>query len=710
MARAWLFNVAFLLASVHLSSSTGHSLNSNPVRKVITMLLTMKTTVEEEAATQEKLYDQFMCECKKALATLQSSVDASSSRVPQLQSNIKEGKAEEDSLKGDLGSSAKDQKEAEDTLADAKALREKEALAFQKEKEETTANIATLGEGVTALGKGLAGAAFLQTSAAVSIRRLMASMDLSAPDRDVLSAFFQQDQSDSNSEELDSPPTMEIVGILKQMSDTMTKELAESEIKEEKAAKDYAEMKTAKESQIDALKGETKTKGARLTEVGMTNVQNEQDLEQTEKSLEEAQQSMANKKAACDARTASYAELRKTQGEEDLAISETVKILNSGAAEHLFKKTFPMPVFLQIEETGPEARQEALKALQGGRRGDPRIDFLALNIRSKKNSFDKVVDMIDKMRALLVKEQQDDVLKKDNCKAEIQKTTIELHDLNNAKDDIEKELQVDTEKAMETEKEIAELAKSIKELDKQVAEAAQARKEENQEYIVVLADKGAAKDILGVAKRRMEQFFGKFYQVGSRSLRHTQARPVVASLFDGPMSFTQVSKQRIRTVASQAQPEPPAGAAPKDPSSVLTMIDTLVADIEKDIQENTADEQSAQKEYTIFVEDSNKQRATDAQTLAEKEALKASLEAKLHKSSQLRKSKMKTAEAKLQYLQDKHTECDFLLENFEKRRDAREAESDALQRAKAVLTGADEGVSAFLQVSSRQKVRLHSRR
>ena len=48
------------------------------------------------------------------------------------------------------------------------------------------------------------------------------------------------------------------------------------------------------------------------------------------------------------------------------------------------------------------------------------------------------------------------------------------------------------------------------------------------------------------------------------------------------------------------------------------------------------------------------------------------------------------------YIAQLHGSCDFLLENFDVRREARSGEIDAIKKAKAVLSGAD---YSFVQVA-----------
>merc|ERR1719399_1174692 len=108
------------------------------------------------------------------------------------------------------------------------------------------------------------------------------------------------------------------------------------------------------------------------------------------------------------------------------------------------------------------------------------------------------------------------------------------------------------------------------------------------------------------------------------------------------------------------------------------MMDMLTADLDKEIQTMTVEEKEAQKEYEEFMAASAAKRAADAKSITEKEAAKAGLEAE-----------MEAAMAKGEQLKDLHLECDWLLENFEVRKEARAGEVDALKKAKAVLSGAD---------------------
>jgi len=72
-----------------------------------------------------------------------------------------------------------------------------------------------------------------------------------------------------------------------------------------------------------------------------------------------------------------------------------------------------------------------------------------------------------------------------------------------------------------------------------------------------------------------------------------------------------------------------------------------------------------------------------------KEATKADLGADIQKMTAEKGATMKEAMATAQYIKDLHLDCDWLMTNFQARKDARAGEVESLKNAKAVLAGAD---------------------
>merc|ERR1719183_940969 len=128
------------------------------------------------------------------------------------------------------------------------------------------------------------------------------------------------------------------------------------------------------------------------------------------------------------------------------------------------------------------------------------------------------------------------------------------------------------------------------------------------------------------------------------------------------------------------------------------MMDMMVADLDKEITEIETEEKENQAEYEQFMKDSAEKRANDSKSIADKESAKADLESNLVASKEEHASKMKEAMNTAKYLSEVHGDCDWLLTNFETRKQARAGEVDALKKAKAVLSGADYSLLQRAQV------------
>merc|ERR1719222_937492 len=127
------------------------------------------------------------------------------------------------------------------------------------------------------------------------------------------------------------------------------------------------------------------------------------------------------------------------------------------------------------------------------------------------------------------------------------------------------------------------------------------------------------------------------------------------------------------------------------------MIDSLIADLDRELTEAETEEKLAQEEYEELMADSAQKRAADSKSLADKGALKSETEEELVKMQDEHKSTVKELMATEEYISQLHAECDWLIQYFDVRKEARTGEIDALNKAKAVLSGAD---FSFVQTKS----------
>merc|ERR1719235_922908 len=118
-------------------------------------------------------------------------------------------------------------------------------------------------------------------------------------------------------------------------------------------------------------------------------------------------------------------------------------------------------------------------------------------------------------------------------------------------------------------------------------------------------------------------------------------------------------------------------------------MDLLVADIDKEMTTAELEEKDSQDDYEKLMFESSNKRAADSKALTDKEAAKADGEANLQSLEDTKEATGEELKAVLDYIASLHAECDFLLEYYDKRKEARASEIDAMGKAKDVLSGAD---------------------
>jgi len=683
----------------------------NPIRKVVTMLQALQKRVTAEGEKEKDLYDKFMCYCKTGGGDLSQSVSAAQTKVPSVSSSIEANEQKLTQTKADLKDGQTDRSAAKEAMVEATALREKEAASFSKEKAEYDANIAAISKAVAALEKGMAGG-FLQTGEAEVLRRLAVNkQDMLDVDRQELLAFLSGAQGSSY-----SPSSGEVTGILKEIGDTMSKNLADITAEEGSAIQTYKELMSAKTKEVGALTASIETKTKQIGELGVEIVQMKEDLTDTEAALAQDQEFLANLEKSCASKTSEWEERSKTRTDELVALAETIKVLNDDEALDLFKKTLPSAgsaSFVQFSSSLANVRAKAVEVIRRAhfdasphdRAG---LDFLVVALTGKralaKGGFDKVIQMIDNMIVVLKKEQSDDDDKKEYCGLQLDQVDDKKKAIERTLEQTENGIATATEAMATLKEEIKALEVGIKELDKSVVSATDQRKAENAEYKELMAADTSAKELLQFAKNRLNKFYNpKLYNPPPRRELSEQDRisvnyggeapptPAPGGIAGTGIGLVQIS---AHTQNKDAPPPPPEtwggyGKKSEESAGVIAMIDLLIKDLDKELTEAQTEEKNAQADYETMMRESAAKRSTDSKSLSEKVSASANTEEELQTLKEDKTAAGRELMATSRYIASLHTECDWLLQYHDVRKEARAGEVESLTRAKAVLSGAD---------------------
>merc|ERR1719453_103139 len=586
------------------------------------------------------MFEKFMCYCETNVGKLEKSISDLNDEIPQIEASVKGLTELKAQLDEELKQHKQDRSDANGAIDAATEQRNKDKAAFDAYSTEAKANLAACKKAEGAIRKGM-GESFLQSSDARMLQQVVtASKHLSDFDSQEITAFLEAKMEGSG----------EIVGILSQMAEDMAADLKEAEEQEASAVSDFEGLIAAKEKEIAAATTAIEDKTERTGKAAVDIVNAKNDLADAQEALADDTGFLAELKKSCKGQAELFDTIKKTRSDELAAIGSTIKILNDDDALDLFKKALPSPgaSFLQTgSQTSVRARARVLlKAAQdAGVRGMGKgsssamtFQFMQMALSGKKAGFEKI----------------------------------------------------------------------IKDLDKSVAEATETRKEESAEYQETKAGNNAAKQLLEVAKNQLNKFYNpKLYKAPPKRELTEEERLYVASggvLTTPPpggiagtgISFAQTS------MSSRAPPPPPPMAIEaykkQDASGPVAMMDKFISDLKLEMQEDDMEEKAAQADYEELMQESATKRATDAKTIVEKEGQLADAEELLAKTKKDKKADQKELLALGEYIAGLHASCDFLVQNYDLRKEARTSEIESIQKAKAVLNGAD--YDAFVQVAS----------
>jgi hypothetical protein len=659
----------------------------NPIRRVVTMLQMMQNKITAEGDKKQAIYDKFMCYCDNADEMLGGAIKAAETKIPMLESSIGEDVAQKAQLEADLKQHAQDQVDAKAAIAKATELRAKEAATYAKESATLKTNIEGLETAIKALGmEGLpGGTGFLQTHTKIAsmLRDLSVTLDMSSVDRQLLSSFLATSQGGRMTM---APAMGEINSILQGMLDNMKKDLEEATNNENAGIVALDELVVVKNKEIVAVQDSIESKMVRSGEIAVQHAEQLNDLDDTQEDLAESKKFFADLDVNCAKKKKEWAAYQKAQGEEMLALADTVKVLNDDDSLELFKKTLPAANLLQIKVSTADIKKRALHALKAGKApADPRMDFLEVALRGEKTGFAKIVKLIDELAAQLKKDQTTDDAKKTYCEAELDKTEDTKKALEQDASDFETMLDTNNEAVANFKVEIEALDDGIRALDKEVAAATESRKEEHEDFTEAAAQNAAAVDLLKFAKNRLNKFYNPSVYKPPPKRELSEEEYITQQM----NSLTQVSVHS--GAAPPAAPEANLAYATKgeESSGVIRLLDMLINDVETGMQTADLEEKDAQKDYERFMSNAASKRATDSKSMTDKKGALADAQMavvdgkdKLHSTTMHRMDNEK-------YLGSLHGECDWLLKNFDVRKEARVDEIEALGNAKAVLNGAD---------------------
>lgn len=697
---------AALLLAASAKAAQLETVERNPVSKIVTMLQDMSDELQAELKDDKEVHEKLACWCETNSKEKTQAIEMATAKISQLEASIGEAVAKLAELKEKRKAALDEVNADKKALTEASALRMKENKEFQAAETDLIEAVAASKQAITVLGKHNSLAemkAVAQKLKKARVPQLMAHMtgSLTGDRLETLKGFIQEASTAGVSSESFlavpgfqsyAPQSGQIFGILQQMQEDFEANLKDSQEAEAKAVKAYGELKAAKEDEIASGK---KAIAQFDTDIGDTSEKHASDLQlldDTKAQLALDQEFLKNLEEKCANGEAEFEKRVKDRMIEIEAVEDTIKILNSDEAFSSFGKTVSddpdsatfvagTASFLQtsaMTKAEMTMRSSAAAVLREAASASKNPKLAMLATATKLDAFTEVKAEIDKLVAEYKQQQADEIAHKDYCTEELNANTRDTAKGNDKADGLRAKIE-DLEKTIETTTEdIKETESANTEMQVQMKRASETREGENAAFQQTVADQRITQTILDKAITRMMQAYQAdklAVQKMTATLLQQQAAPHIQTSGtatdpgNGPAKFADNAEQN-------------SGG-----NRVVAMLEEVMADSKKTEDEAIASETDAQQAYDNFMQDSNKSIQKNLESLANMKESKA----KNEESLSIAKTDLKATVAELSDLNDMaadlHKSCDFIMDNFDARQAARQAEIDAMLEAKNILSG-----------------------
>lgn len=689
-----------MIKLIALLSVGSASAGGNPVSRVATLLQNLASKIDAELDTESKLYEDYVCWAKTVVSTKTASNEKAQSRADSLKTYLADldaGRIELTSERSDL------EKEVNGLTSDletAANLRNKEHSDYEAATNEMSLAIKSLNTAVKVLHE----ATKESKSSLVSLRAHLSQEALAGETEGFSARLAEADELERavkvGSRLLKSSDALFLRRLLSgevpqadwkklnrkadfkmkykarsvKIQDTLTKLLQsfkdnkeDADEKEKKASDVYESLKKAKESQLNAAQESLTKQDVEGGAAAVSKSDAKAEVSALETQIKDDEKYISETETALDRKKKEFEERKGLRVGEIKAINEAIAVIHSDDARDLMKRSMS---FLQVDSATATASAQAMVVLKNTARttGDERLSALVQRLGSGAK-FDKVLSAVTKMIKTLEDEDDSDLSNKEDCEKERMADTKEAATLSRTIDELSDDVSKLQGEIEQINKQVDEKDQSVKDLNKEMKDATKIREDENREWKQSNSDDAATITLLQQSANVLKSFYKKNFAM-------VQAKNTV---------------QAAPHVAGEAPPPPPQtwggayGGAKTESNGIISILDLLKKDVEKDQAAGKAAEESAQKDHEKFVKESESSVKNLQSAINELQMSKGKKEKDIQSKKATSGTKKGSLDSVLDKMKKAAPSCDFLLVNFKVRAANRKLEIDGLNNAKTIL-------------------------
>jgi chromosome segregation ATPase len=700
----------------------------SPISRVVELLQGLETKINEDGKIEAGLYKKFVCWGTTTIDTKTASNELATSRIDELGryiADIEAGRVEFTTERVDL---EKELGQIRSDIEQATALREQEKKDFEEAKAEMEQGIAALESAIQVLTDATGGELLQKAGKDAGLLRMKAKLKtnlgfasrvsmaaslnhavelgdrvLSRGDARFLKHLLTGDVSDIKQpkdwKKLNRKATFKlpykarsgkISGELTKLLETFTANLEDATKREEEAQEIFDTLMTSKKEQKKASETALTKMKSEGGAAGLTKEESKEELKDLETQVKNDKKYIKETQEALDEKKEQYKKRVALRTGEVAAISKAVSILHSDDARDTFKSSLASQgsSFVQLGMK----KSRSLSAVFALRRAaatakDQRLVALATRLAATTTgNFDEVIKAIDELVTKLEEENTKDEEIKKECEEDRTKDTKEAQEKSGKADELTDEKAKLEEEIKEIDAEIKEKESEIKGIEEDLAKAERIREDEAAAYAAAKQDDENAVELVTNAREVLQSF----YKDNGLSLSQT--------------AHAQQVHHKEPSAAGEAPPPPPAtfegdyGGKKDESTGILEMLSTIKEDIKDDIAKADTAEDDAKSAYKTAKKDMETSISDLEGMIGDLETTKGQKEDDIQTAITDRETTMEELDAVMKKMKDAQAGCDFVLVNFDVRKENRKIETEGLETAKGILEKSEEG-GALVQSS-----------
>jgi chromosome segregation ATPase len=683
-----------VIAVLLLAGCPAKAEQSNPLGKVFELMSALEAKIVAEGEAEAKSFKEFFEWCDETSKNVNNNIKTATKQKAKLTAKIDELGSDIEVGESKIEDLAKAVSTNEAELAEATAIREKEAADFAAAEKELVDTVDTLDRAVSIISTEMAknGAALTQIDTS-SMANLVQSLSLvvdaagfQGTDKKKLVALVQEQQDDAD---MGAPAAAAyksksggIMDVLDDLKDKAEAELASARKAESETKHNYAMMKQSLEDQMAADNANLAEEKSNKEQAAEEKATAEGDLSVTVADLKENEEALATANSDCMTTAADHEATAAARTEELKVIATAEKILkeSTGGAEGQTYDFLQMTasskmrtradlanseVVSMVKKLAQEHHSAALAQLAS------RIAVLArYGSKNGGDPFAKVKGLIDDMIMKLEKEAESEATEKAYCDEQMAKTEAKKSELDDDIAQLTSKIDKAAARSGSLKEEVVELEAELAKIAKEQAEMDKIRAQQNSDYKTASSELNQG--LTGVRK----------------------ALDVLRSYYGGSAAMLQSDSQFS---AFMQQPAPPqqheksSGAG----GSIISILEVC----ESDFATNLAKEESQEADSAANYEKVTQENKVSTSTMSQDAKYKTKEAAGLDKSISELSSDKETASTELaavmEYYGKIKERCVAKPESYEQRKARREAEIEGLKEALTIL----ENETAFMQRS-----------